>query len=152
VRVGERGAGQDARAADPVAAGRRTEQDDEVAGPRRGGAREIALLQEADGHDVDERIALIGRVEDQLAADRRDADAVAIPADSLDDALDEVAGARVARIAEPKGIEDRDRPGAHREDVAEDPADTGRGALRRLDRARVVVRFDLEGDRQAAPD
>ena len=55
-------------------------------------------------------------------------------------------------IAEPQRVQDRDRPGAHREDVAEDPADARRGALVRLDGARVVVRFDLERDREAVPD
>src|SRR3712207_9061239 len=33
---------------------------------------------------------------------------------------------------------------ADREDVAQDPADAGRGALEGLHRARVVVRLDLE--------
>ena len=40
----------------------------------------------------------------------------------------------------------RDRPGAHGEDVADDAADTGGRTLVRLDVARVIVRFDLEGD------
>ena len=49
--------------------------------------------------------------------------------------------------AEAQPVEQRDRPGAHRDDVAEDPADAGRRALERLDRGRVVVRLDLERDR-----
>src|SRR5688572_23583754 len=36
------------------------------------------------------------------------------------------------------------RPGAHGEDIAEDPSDAGRGALERLDETWVIVRFDLE--------
>ena len=83
--------------ADPVAAGRRAEQDDEVARARRRGQRQPALLHQADGHDVDERVALVGRVEHELAADRRDADAVAVPADAADDAVDEVPRPRVGR-------------------------------------------------------
>ena len=92
------------------------------------------------------------RVEDELAADRRDPDAVAVAADPADDAVDEVPRPRVGRVAEPERVEDGDRPGAHREDVAEDAADAGRGALVRLDRARMVVRLDLERDRQAVAD
>ena len=94
----------------------------------------------------------VRRVEDELAADRRHADAVAVAADAADDAVDEVPRPRRRRIAEPERVEDRDRAGAHREDVAQDPADAGRGALVRLDRARVVVRLDLERDREPVAD
>ena len=44
----------------------------------------------------------------------------------------------------------RARP--HRENIANDSADTGRRALKRLDRARVIVAFDLERNRPAVPD
>ena len=121
-------------------------------GPGRAREREAFERQEPDGHDVDERVAAVRRVEDELAADRRHADAVAVAADAADDAVDEVPRPRVRRIAEPERVEDGDRPGAHREDVAEDAADAGRGALVRLDRARVVVRLDLERDREAVAD
>ena len=52
-------------------------------------------------------------------------------------------------VAEAEPVEERNRPGTHRDDVAQDPADAGRGALERLDRRRVVVRFGLERDRDA---
>ena len=94
----------------------------------------------------------VARVEHELAADRRDADAVAVAADAAHDAVDQVARPRVGRVAEAERVEDRDRPGAHREDVAQDAADAGRGALVRLDRGRVVVRLDLERDRQPVAD
>src|SRR6185437_12499417 len=45
-----------------------------------------------------------------------------------------------------------DRPRTHREHVAENPADTGRGALIRLDRRGMVVRLDLEGDGKSVAD
>ncbi len=57
-----------------------------------------------------------------------------------------------AGVAEAQSVEERDRPRAHGDDVAEDPADTGRGALERLDRGRMVVALDLEGDRLAVAD
>ena len=50
---------------------------------------------------------------------------------------------------EPEPVEQRDRPRAHGDDVAQDAADAGRRALERLDRRRVVVRLDLERDREA---
>jgi hypothetical protein len=55
-------------------------------------------------------------------------------------------------LAEPEPVEERDRPRAHRDDVAEDAADAGRGALERLDRGRVVVRLRLERDGEAAAE
>ena len=63
-----------------------------------------------------------------------------------------MAGADRVELAEAERVENRDRPGADREDVAEDAADPGRGALEGLDRARVVVGLDLEGDRVAVAD
>ena len=74
-------------------------------------------------------------------------------ADSGDGALEQVARAlRVGRLAEPQRVEHRDRPGADREHVAQDPADAGRGSLEGLDRARMVVGLDLERDRQPVAD
>ena len=68
-------------------------------------------------------------------------------ADARDRAVELPAG-----LAEAEPVEERDRPRAHRDDVAQDPADAGRGALERLDRGRVVVALDLEGDRLAVAE
>ena len=121
-------------------------------GPGRRAQGQRRSSSEADGHHVDQRVALVRRVEDELAADRRHAHAVAVAADAAHDAVDEVARPRVRWVAEAERVEDRDRAGAHREDVAQDAADAGRRALVRLDGARVVVRLDLERDRQAVAD
>ena len=51
-------------------------------------------------------------------------------------------------LGEAEPVEERDRARAHRDDVAQDPADPRRGALERLDRGRVVVALDLERDRE----
>jgi len=51
-----------------------------------------------------------------------------------------------ARLAEAQAVEERDRAGAHGDDVAEDPTDPRRRALEGLDRRRVVVALDLERD------
>ena len=133
--VGEGCGGEDRRSPDAVAAGRAAEQHGKVPGPGRGRAGEVALLEQPDGHHVDERVVRVRRVEDQLAADRRHADAVAVAADAADDAVDEVSRSRLGRVAEAQRIEHGDRASAHREDVAEDPADACRGALVRLDGA-----------------
>ena len=89
-----------------------------------------------DAHRVDEAVAGVRLVEDGRAADVRDADGVAVAADAGDRALEVVVGR-----AEPEPVEQRDRPRAHGDDVADDPADPGRRALERLDRGRVVVRL-----------
>ena len=73
-----------------------------------------------------------------------------MPATAL---LEQVARARGLReLAEAQRVEDRDRPRADREDVAQDAADAGGRALERLDRARVVVRLDLERAREPVAD
>ena len=62
-------------------------------------------------------------------------------ADPLDGALEVL-----VRLAEAEPVEQRDRPRAHGDDVAEDPADAGGRALERLDGGRMVVALDLERD------
>jgi len=49
-------------------------------------------------------------------------------------------------------VEERNRTGAHCEDVAEDPADASRRSLERLDRRRVVVALHLERHREPVSD
>ena len=53
---------------------------------------------------------------------------------------------------EAQGVQDGDRARAHREDVAQDPAHAGGGALVGLDERRVVVRLDLEDGGEAVAD
>jgi hypothetical protein len=67
--------------------------------------------------------------------------------DALDCALE-----LEARLAEAKAVEQRHRACAHRDDVAQDPADACRRSLERLDRGGVVVALDLEGDRLAVTE
>src|SRR6185295_10942187 len=77
---------------------------------------------------------------------------VAVSAHAPDDAVDEVAGAGIGRVAEAQRVEHRDRSGTHREDVAQDPADARGRSLIRLDGGGVVVRLDLERDGEAITD
>ena len=144
--------GQHARAADAVAARRRAEQDDEVAGAGGARAHELVRAQQADAERVDERVLAVGRVEHGLARDVRDADAVAVAADAADDPAEQLARALLVERAEPQRVAQGDRARAHREDVAQDPAHSRGRALVRLDRGRVVVALDLERDREAVAD
>ncbi len=151
VGLPELGRGEHGRAPDPVAAGGGAEQHERVA-DARGRARHQALgLAEPERHRVDEAVLLVGRLEVDLAADRRYPDRVAVVTDAGDRAIEQVARApRGLGVAEAQRVEDRDRPRADREDVAQDPADARGRALERLDRARVVVGLDLERARQPA--
>src|SRR5438552_517864 len=60
--------------------------------------------------------------------------------------------ARRAWRPEEQRVEHRDRPRAHGEDVAQDPAHAGGRALIRLDRRRVIVALDLESAEQSVAD
>ena len=138
---------ENAGAADSVAPGRRAEEQHEVARARGRRAGETLGGEEADAHRVHEAVVRVGRVEGGRAAHGWDADRVPVAADALDRPLEVVVGR-----AEEEAVEQRDRAGAHGHDVAEDAADAGGGALKRLDRARVVVALDLERDRLAVAE
>src|SRR5262249_56364473 len=86
------------------------------------------------------------------AADRRAAEAVAVPADPRDDAVHELTRLSLVELAEAQRVEDRDRPRSHREDVAQDAAHAGRGALERLDERGMIVALDLEDHGPAVAD
>ena len=74
-------------AADPVAAGRRAEEHEQVARARAPARASRARHgQEPDAHRVDEAVVGVGLVEDGLAADRRHADRVPVRADARDGA------------------------------------------------------------------
>jgi len=51
--------------------------------------------------------------------------------------------------AKPQRVDGTHRPRAHRENIPDDAAHTGRRPLKRFDRARVIVRLNLEGDGDA---
>ena len=140
------------RAVDAVAAGLRADVDDGVAGALGAPEEDAVGADDAEVHDVDEDVAVVAAVERRLAADRRDADAVAVARDAAHDAVDEVLHPRSVEPAEAERVERRHRPRAHREDVAQDAADARRRALVGLDERRVVVRLHLERDGEAVAD
>ena len=145
----EGGAGQDADAADAVATGLGAEQHDDVADPARGRQLDATDRHHTEAERVDERVALVRRVEHDLTADVGQAQAVAVAPDARDDPGQHAQGVGVVGVAEAQGVHDQDRARAHGEDVADDPADPRGRALVGLDVGRVVVRLDLERDREA---
>ena len=140
------------RTVNAVAPGLGADIDDRVT--RSGGGRieDAVGAGEPDAHRIDQDVAVVGRVELAFAADRRHADAIAVAADAGDDAGHEMAGARMVGAAKAQRIEDRDRPRAHREDIAQNAADAGRRPLIRLDKRWVVVALDLKDNRVAIAD
>ena len=144
--------GQHRDAADAVAAGAGAVQDHLVAGAGRLGEVDLLVPHHADAERVDQRVAGVRRVEDRLAADVRQAEAVAVAADARDDPGQHPVGVGGVERPEAQRVHHRDRAGAHREDVADDAADAGRRALVGLDVRRVVVRLDLERHGVAVAD
>src|SRR5208282_4310127 len=120
-----------------------------VADASGGGEEDAVGGGDADGHGVDQRIAIIGRVEVDLTADGRDADAVAVAANAAHDAIHQPLRHRVVRSAEAQRVKVCNRSGTHGEHVTQDATDAGRRALIRLDEARVIVRLHLENRGQA---
>ncbi len=123
--VGEPGGGEHRHAADAVAPRGGAEQHGEVAG-----ALGAAEDQSLDGHraeaeDVHERVVGVAVVEHRLAADRGHADRVAVARDARHDPFGDPARPRVVERTEAQRVHDRDRSGTHREDVAQDAADSG---------------------------
>ncbi len=68
--------------------------------PRRVGEVQVFVAQHADRERVDERVALVDRVEVGLAADVRQAEAVAVERDAGDDAVHDAGGVGVVDGAE----------------------------------------------------
>ena len=107
------------------------------------------MTQHPDAQGVDERIAVIGGVEEGLAADRGQAEAVAIVGDPRNNTGQHTCGIWSIQRAESQSIHDADRASAHRHDVANDATDSGSCALVGLDVGGVVVGLRLKSDGQS---
>ena len=135
------------RAVDAVAAGLGAHVDHRVADTRGARVKNVFLLRHAQRKDIHQRIAVVARLENALAAHRGHAEAIAIMCDArhhpCKDAPVARAGLRIVQRTEAQRIQHRDGPRAHGENIAQDSAHSRGRALKRLDEARVVVRFDL---------
>ena len=79
------------RARQSIASGLRADIKNRIANPAGRAARQLLMPQNAETKNIHQRIALETFVEINLAADRRDADAVAVVRDARDDAGEEPA-------------------------------------------------------------
>ena len=138
------------RPVQPVAPRIRADQHQLAAGRAGAGRNQLLAARDAQAHRVDQRIARILRCDDEFAAHGGDAETVAVAADAGDHAGAEPPVARIIKRPEAQRVEQRDGLRAHRENVAHNPADARRRALIRLNRAGVVVRFDLHHRHPAA--
>src|SRR5216683_2968025 len=75
------------RAVDAVASRLRSDVDHRVADAGRGAFENLLALRDAEGEDVDEDVAVVGRMKGRFAPDGGDADAVAVAADAAHDAV-----------------------------------------------------------------
>src|SRR6185369_13570751 len=107
------------RAVDAVAAGLRADVVDRVADAGGDTFNDVGGLGDAEAEDVDERVARVTRLERDLAADRWNADAVAVAGDAGDHAFKQTPRRRRFDRSESQRVEERDRSRAHREDVAD---------------------------------
>ena len=139
-------------AVDAVPAGAGAGEEQQVARRVGGGAGEVVDFGDAHAHSVDQRIAGVGFVKADFAGHVGDADAVAVPGDAVHDAAQQPAVVGVVRGAKTEGVKQGDGAGAHGEDVADDAAHAGGGALQGFYGGGVVVGFHFEHDRQAVAD
>ena len=114
---------------DAVAARLGAHIENRIAG--RGAARieNLVLVCEADRHRIDEDIAIIALVELGFTRNRRHANAIAITANARDHASDQAARLWVVRRTKAQSVDQRNRPRAHGEHVAQNTTDAGRRAL-----------------------
>ena len=145
----EPGRGQHAHAADAVAAGGRPEQHGQVAGAGGLGQNQALDRQNAQAQHVDQGVALVTLVEDDLAAHGGHSNRVPVAGDAGDDALSHPAAAGVIQRTKPEWVHQGNRPRPHGEDVSEDAASARGCALVRLNERRVIVALDTNGGSNA---
>ena len=145
--------GQAGGAMNPIPPGIGAHQEQDAAGLAGGSGGQFIGGYQADAHSVYQGIMRIGLVKVYLAGHIGNADAVAVPGDTLHHTAKQVAV--VSRIlrriqgAKAEGVEQGDGAGAHGEDVADDAADSGGRPLQRLHCRRMVMGLYLEYHRQA---
>ena len=144
--------GGEGRAVDPVTACVGTNHEHDVAGAISLRAAKSALGHQPDAHRVDDRVVGVAAIEIHLTTDGWTAETVAVAADAGDDALEQVTISAFLQWTETQGIEDCDGTCPHGKNIPKDAAHPGSGPLVGLDRRRMVVRFDLEHDRQPIAD
>src|SRR6185295_10189558 len=114
---------------------------------------DLIVSHETECKRIYERVQRISIVKRDFTADSRNTKRVTVVRDTCNDTGQQrsitTTVLRVIERSEAQAIHRRNRTRAHREDVAQDAADTSRRALKRLDERRMIVRLDLE--RRAPP-
>ena len=138
----------------PSRPGGRAEQHGEVADARWPGRARGGRSGSTPRHStLTSGLLGVGLVEHGLAADgRARRPSCRSRRSPLTTPFGDPAAAGVVERAEAQRVHQRDRPGAHGEDVAEDAADAGGRALVGLDGRRVVVALDADGGGDAVAD
>ena len=149
---GERVGRENGRPTDSVTTRASAEQNDEVPDSLRVREVKVFVAKCSDGQGVDERVCLIDRVEPRLTPDVGQSKTVSVERDAADDAVHHTIRVGVVDCAKPQCVHHRDGPSAHRNDVADDSANAGRGTLEGLDVGGVVVALNLERDRPTFAD
>ena len=137
------------RAANPVAACLGAQIDDWQTDAFCLGIEYLVGFSEAGRERIDEAVAVVARIELNLAAHGGYAEGVAVAADAGNDASHEMAGLGMVRLTKTQRVHGSDRPRTHGEDIPQDATDPGRRALIGLDIGRVVVALHLEYDGQS---
>ena len=118
--------------------------DNRVAKASCGRIENLVLIRDANGHGVDEDIAIISRVEIGFAAHGGNANAIAIAANARNHALHKMLHLGMVGASEAQGVHIRHGARAHCEHVAQDAANARRCTLIGFDVRWVVVRFHFE--------
>ncbi len=140
------------RAVDPVPSRLGAHVEDGVAHALRAAKEDLARFHEPEAEGVHQRVLAVAVLEHHLSPHGGTAEGVAVAADPGDDPRKQATVLRIGGRPEAQGVQDRDGPRAHGEDVAQDPAHPGGRPLVGLDERRVVVRLDLEDRAEAVPD
>ncbi|CAB4620520.1 unannotated protein [freshwater metagenome] len=130
---------QDRDAADAVATGFSSEQHDEVAGARCRRKQDVFVLHDSYAQGVDQWVAQVALVEDDLAADVGKTQTVSVATDASHDARQDALGVWCICRTKAQRVHDGDWTSTHGQNVADDSTNTRRGALVGLDVGRVVV-------------
>ena len=117
---------------------------DGLSGFGAAGVENLVGIRQANGHGVDQDIAVITFVEIGLAADCGHADTISVAANASDNPGDKLACLGMIMGTKAQSVERRDWPRAHGEDVAQNAANARRRTLIGFDIGRVVVALHLE--------
>src|SRR5581483_6505877 len=120
-------------AVNAVASGFRSDVIDRIAGAACHPFDDVLDARGPEAEHVHERISGVTIVEDHLATDGGNADAVAVSGDAGHHAFEVSPHPWILQRPEAQGIHQRNGPRAHREDVADDAADARGCTLVRLD-------------------